>query len=184
MAEIEQSTETLTSPNVSVRATRQGRSLQELLVESLMVSLTMVVLDGHCHVEATAGTVGDVGDERVAELSRLPLSTRDHQSRCLAVSPFLPGFRDVEDFLAQRGVTVSYEAIRQWCQTSVSTTHTSCGTDAVEWATPGIWTNSSARFGDSVTICGGPWTRTVTSSISWSSRDGIDGPQCGSFGSA
>ena len=58
MAEIEQSTETLTSPNVSVRATRQGRSLQELLVESLMVSLTMVVLDGHCHVEATAGTVG------------------------------------------------------------------------------------------------------------------------------
>ena len=27
------------------------------------------------------------------------------------------GFRDVEDLLAQRGVTVSYETIRQWCQT-------------------------------------------------------------------
>ena len=24
-------------------------------------------------------------------------------------------FRDVEDLLAQRGITVSYEAIRQWC---------------------------------------------------------------------
>ena len=26
-------------------------------------------------------------------------------------------FRDAEDLLAQRGITVSYEAIRQWCQT-------------------------------------------------------------------
>ena len=26
-------------------------------------------------------------------------------------------FRDVEDLLAQRGITVSYEAIRQWCRT-------------------------------------------------------------------
>ncbi len=26
-------------------------------------------------------------------------------------------FRDVEDLLAERGITVSYETIRQWCQT-------------------------------------------------------------------
>jgi len=26
-------------------------------------------------------------------------------------------FRDVEDLLAERGVAVTYEAIRQWCQT-------------------------------------------------------------------
>ena len=26
-------------------------------------------------------------------------------------------FRDVEDLLAERGVTVTYEAIRQWCRT-------------------------------------------------------------------
>ena len=26
-------------------------------------------------------------------------------------------FRDVEDLLAQRGITVSYETIRQWCGT-------------------------------------------------------------------
>ena len=30
---------------------------------------------------------------------------------------FCLSFRDVEDLLAERGMTVSYEAIRQWCQT-------------------------------------------------------------------
>jgi len=30
---------------------------------------------------------------------------------------FCLSFRDVEDLLAQRGVTVSYETIRHWCQT-------------------------------------------------------------------
>ena len=26
-------------------------------------------------------------------------------------------FRDVEDLLAERGITVTYESIRQWCRT-------------------------------------------------------------------
>ena len=30
---------------------------------------------------------------------------------------FFLSFRDAEDLLAQRGITVSYEAIRQWCRT-------------------------------------------------------------------
>ena len=30
---------------------------------------------------------------------------------------FCLSFRDVEDLLAQRGVTVTYETIRQWCRT-------------------------------------------------------------------
>jgi putative transposase len=30
---------------------------------------------------------------------------------------FCLSFRDTEDLLAQRGITVSYEAIRQWCRT-------------------------------------------------------------------
>ena len=29
---------------------------------------------------------------------------------------FRLSFRDVEDLLAERGVTVTYETIRQWCQ--------------------------------------------------------------------
>ena len=30
---------------------------------------------------------------------------------------FSLSFRDVEDLLAERGITVTYEAIRQWCRT-------------------------------------------------------------------
>ena len=30
---------------------------------------------------------------------------------------FCLSFRDAEDLLAQRGITVSYETIRQWCLT-------------------------------------------------------------------
>ncbi len=30
---------------------------------------------------------------------------------------FCLSFRDAEDLLAQRAITVSYETIRQWCQT-------------------------------------------------------------------
>jgi putative transposase len=32
-------------------------------------------------------------------------------------SRFTLSFRDVEDLLAQRGITVSYESIRLWCET-------------------------------------------------------------------
>jgi transposase-like protein len=30
---------------------------------------------------------------------------------------FALSYRDVQDLLAQRGITVSYESIRQWCET-------------------------------------------------------------------
>ena len=33
---------------------------------------------------------------------------------------FCVSFRDAEDLLAQRGVTVTYETIRQWCRIFVS----------------------------------------------------------------
>ncbi len=42
------------------------------------------------------------------------IPARDHQPRRLAVSRFTLSFREVEDLLAQRGVTVTYETIRQW----------------------------------------------------------------------
>jgi len=56
---------------------------------------------------------------------------------------FCLSFRDVEDLLAERGITVSYEAIRQWCRRSGSTTRGSCGADEAGWATPGIWMKPS-----------------------------------------
>ncbi len=43
-------------------------------------------------------------------------------------------FRDVEDLLAQRGITVTYETIRRWCRTF--TVRILAGSGA--WATRGI----------------------------------------------
>ena len=51
MVEIEQSAETLSPPNVGDQAHWRWRSLQELVVESLMVSLAVVVLDVLAHEE-------------------------------------------------------------------------------------------------------------------------------------
>ncbi len=52
MVEIEQSAETRPPPNVGGQADRRCRSLQELVVESLVVSLAMVVFDVLAHEEA------------------------------------------------------------------------------------------------------------------------------------
>ncbi|MGK0172763.1 MAG: putative transposase [Gammaproteobacteria bacterium] len=35
----------------------------------------------------------------------------------MAVSPVYLDFRDIEDLLAGRGITLSYETLRQWCHT-------------------------------------------------------------------
>ena len=42
---------------------------------------------------------------------------------------FCLSFRDAEDLLAQRGITVTYETIRQWCQTFGLDTLDGCGAD-------------------------------------------------------
>jgi putative transposase len=48
------------------------------------------------------------------QLRRLPIPTRDHSAGDLALPPFTLSLRDVEDLLAERGITVSYESIRRW----------------------------------------------------------------------
>jgi hypothetical protein len=41
----------------------------------------------------------------------------DHQPRCVALLPLLPPLsRDVEELLFERGIIVTYEAIRKWCR--------------------------------------------------------------------
>jgi putative transposase len=56
---------------------------------------------------------------------------------------FCLSFRDAEDLLAQRVITVSYESIRHWCRTFGLSTRVRCGDSAGVWATPGIWTSCS-----------------------------------------
>jgi putative transposase len=45
---------------------------------------------------------------------RLPLPACDHSAGDLAYFRFTLSFRDVEDLLAERGITVSYETVRRW----------------------------------------------------------------------
>ena len=74
--------------------------------------------------------------------------------------------RDVEDLLAERGVTVSYETIRDWVArfgTQISAKF--CGgrlTPSGKWHLDEVATRSVAR----ITGSGGPWTDTVTFSTS------------------
>jgi len=56
---------------------------------------------------------------------------------------FCLSFRDTEDLLAQRGITVSYETIRSGVGGSVLRTPASSGAGRDAWATPGTWTNCS-----------------------------------------
>ena len=53
---------------------------------------------------------------------------------------FCLSFRDVEELLLERGVVVTYEAIREWCRKLVSRMRTDCGVDGLARATNGIWT--------------------------------------------
>src|SRR5215472_4008241 len=94
---------------------------------------------------------------------------------------FCLSFRDVEDLLAERGIIVSYEAIRRWCW--------KFGPDYVRRlkkqqdasVVPGIWTNSSSESMASSSIYGVLWIRTVMSSIFCCSLAAISVPPSGSF---
>jgi putative transposase len=50
-------------------------------------------------------------------------------------------FRDVQDLLAERGVVVSHETIRQWCTKFGPRSLPGCVDDECEPVTSGIWTN-------------------------------------------
>ncbi|EFH84443.1 Integrase catalytic region [Ktedonobacter racemifer DSM 44963] len=48
-------------------------------------------------------------------LQRVSLSARDYQSLRVVVLPFSLSFRDVEELMAERGVVLTSETVRQWC---------------------------------------------------------------------
>ncbi len=52
---------------------------------------------------------------------------------------FCLSFRDVEDLLAERGIIVSYESIRSWCNTTVQHTLERSRNVEAHLATHGIW---------------------------------------------
>ena len=54
-------------------------------------------------------------------------------------------FRDVEELLAERGIIVSYEAIRHWCYTFGPGYAPTCADAERSRATSGIWTRCCSR---------------------------------------
>ena len=91
MVEIEPSAQTLPPLNVGGQAHRRWRSLQELVVESLVVSLAMVVVDVLAHEETHVPFAeGDDATETLL-LNRAdePLGIRVVKSRQLQLMPTL-----------------------------------------------------------------------------------------------
>ncbi len=66
-------------------------------------------MTGNCHVRF----LGEGGGRETAPLTRLPREIISHG--VWLYHRFALSFRDVEELLAKRGVTVTYETVRQWC---------------------------------------------------------------------
>ena len=96
---------------------------------------------------------------------------------------FSLSFRDIEEMLAERGVVVSYESVREWCLKLVLPTPSGFVRTVHAPATDGISMKSFLRFRASCSIYGGPSIRTAMCSTSSFSRGGINGPPRSSFAS-
>ena len=96
---------------------------------------------------------------------------------------FCLSFRDTEDLLAQRGITVSYEAIRQWCRTFgpqyARALRRRRGRMGDTWYLDELFVTSKGGSSTS----GRRLTKTATCSTCLCSPDGIAGRPCASFGS-
>jgi hypothetical protein len=64
--------------------------------------------------------------------------------------------RDIEDLMAERGIIVSYETIRQWCRSSDRRARVRRDGGMAAWAIRGIWVRSSSPSAGSVITCGVP----------------------------
>src|SRR5215203_657543 len=84
---------------------------------------------------------------------------------------FCLSFRDVEELLCERGITVTYEAIRKWCR---KFGHPYANQLCRRRPRPGDkWhlDEMVLTIKGELTICGGRWIRKATCSTSWCSAD-------------
>jgi transposase-like protein len=75
---------------------------------------------------------------------------------------FCLSFRDVEDLLAEREITVSYETIRQWCHKFGPNYAWKLKRREGRLAITGIWMKSSFESMANSITSGVPWIRTAT----------------------
>ena len=69
-------------------------------------------------------------------------------------------FRDVQELMFERGVDVSYETIRAWCDRLGRSTRTSCAVVVGGRATNGTWMRCSSRSTAHSGTCGARSTST------------------------
>jgi putative transposase len=79
--------------------------------------------------------------------------------------------------MAQRGVMVSHETVRQWCRSLGRPTPSACADAGVAQGTSDTSTRYSSRSTLRSTICGGRWTSTGTSWTFWSPPDETPRPR-------
>src|SRR5258708_35335044 len=98
---------------------------------------------------------------------------------------FSLSFRDVEELLAQRGIVVTYETVRQWClkfgQTYANELRRRRPRCGDKWHAGRA---SSSRSVARDITCGEPWTRTAMCWISSSRADGTHTLRNAFFGSS
>ena len=76
---------------------------------------------------------------------------------------FALNFRDVVEMLAMRGVSLSYETVREWCAlSSARLTPTAYVTSLLVSVTNGISTKCSSKSTDVSITFGDPWIRMAT----------------------
>jgi putative transposase len=92
---------------------------------------------------------------------------------------FSLSLRDVELILAERGVPLSYETVRRWCQKFGRSFAERLRKRRPGLATAGIWTRSSSAFEASYITSGVRWIRTVRFSTSWSRIGAMPKPPSG-----
>src|SRR4029450_12581143 len=133
----------------------------------------------HCQLEATAATVAGC-----LTMWRAIPATGSRPRLSATPSRFTLSFRDVEDLLAQRGITVSYESIRHWCETfglaCARRLRRRAGPVGDTWHLDELFVTIRGQR-QYLWTSGGPLTRTASSSTSCSSPAGIAALPRGSF---
>ena len=84
---------------------------------------------------------------------------------------FTLSLRDVEELLAERGIEVTYETIRQWASGSDRQSLGICDHVGLGHTRDGIWTRCSSQSAASGCICGEPLITRAKFLIAWSNPD-------------
>ena len=81
---------------------------------------------------------------------------------------FCLSYRGVEELMAERGIILTYEAVRYWCRKFGKPMPINCAAGGLALVISGIWMKSSSPFMANGTTSGGPLIKTGTYRISWS----------------